>query len=191
MKINAIIYFKTLFGNHDEEHMICNHGYKTMEAKNIEAINIDIDPKDFLQLTEDDTKKEFIRVIKDKCNEYIKNKYEIGADYNQLCKQFEEVFLPEYNKLVLEEKAHTIYLLCYSEQGERDWYGDFNYLSNPLSKYVACTKQCETNTLSGSGHGYGVAGYIVKTSRDFIELMGWEDDLKYEITREEYIKHKK
>lgn len=191
MKINAIIYFKTLFKNPDKEHMICRHGYKTMECKNLEVITIDIDPKNFLQLTEDDTKKEFIRVIENKCNEYIKNKYEIGTDYNQLYKQFKEVFLPEYNKLVLEEKAHTIYLLCYSEHGERDWYGDFNYLSNPLSKYVVCTKQCETNTLSGSGHGYGVAGYIVKTSKDFIELMGWEDDLKYEITREEYIKHKK
>ena len=191
MKINVVIYFKTLFGNQDKDHMICSHGYKTEECKRLETITIDIDPKDFLELTEEDTKKEFINIIENKCNEYIKDKYKIGSDYTQLCNKFKDEFLPEYNKLVLEEKAHTVYLLCYSEQGDRDWYGDFNYLPNPLSKYVACKKQCETDTLSGSGHGFGTAGYIVKTSKDFIELMGWEDDLKYEITREEYIKYKK
>jgi len=191
MKINTVIYFKTLFGNSDKDHMICSHGYKTEECKRLETITIDIDPKDFLELTEEDAKKEFINIIENKCNEYIKDKYKIGSDYTQLCNKFKDEFLPEYNKLVLEEKAHTVYLLCYSEQGDRDWYGDFNYLPNPLSKYVACKKQCETDTLSGSGHGFGTAGYIVKTSKDFIQLMGWEDDLKYEITREEYIKYKK
>ena len=51
MKINAVIYFKTLFGNPDKDHMICSHGYKTEECKRLETITIDIDPKDFLELT--------------------------------------------------------------------------------------------------------------------------------------------
>jgi len=164
---------------------------KISKSKPLETISINIDPKDFLNLTEEDAKKEFINIIENKCNEYVLNNYKIGSDYTQLYNKFKEEFLTEYNKLVLEEKAHTVYLLCYSEQGDRDWYGDFNYLPNPLSKYVACKKQCETDTLSGSGHGFGTAGYIVKTSKNFIELMGWEDDLKYEITREEYLKLKK
>ena len=191
MKFDVIIYLTKIIPKPDDISIQRDQSYKISESTPLKTITIDIDPKDFLHLTEKDTKKEFINTIESECNEYVINNYQIGADYGQICNKFKEEFLPEYNKLILKEKAHTVYLLCYSEQSDRDWYGDFNYLSNPLGKYVSCTKQCDTDTLKGSGHGYGVAGYIVKTSRDFIEFMGWEDDLKYEITREEYLKLKK
>ena len=45
--------------------------------------------------------------------------------------------------------------------------------------------------MSGSGHGYGTAGIVVKTTEDFLNMMGWEDDLKYKTTREEFIRYKK
>lgn len=184
MKFDITIYLTNIIQNE-----ITSFG-KISKSKPLETININIDPKDFLNLTEEDAKKEFINIIKNKCDEYVLDNYKIRSDYAQLCDKFKEEFLPEYNKLVLKEKAHTVYLLCYSEESDSDWYGDFNYYANPLGKYVSCTKQCETYELTGSGHGYGVAGYIVKTSKDFIEFMGWEDDLKYEITREEYIRLK-
>ena len=187
MKFDITIYLTNIIVKPD--NIPSTHG-KISKSKPLETITINIDPKDFLKLTEEDAKKEFINVIKNKCDEYVLDNYKIGSDYTQLCNKFKEEFLPEYNKLVLKEKAHTVYLLCHSEEGDRDWYGDFNYYANPLDKYVSCTKQCETDELNGSGHGYGVAGYIVKTSKDFIEFMGWEDDLKYEITREEYIRLK-
>jgi hypothetical protein len=79
-----------------------------------------------------------------------------------------------------------VYLVCRSQEGNADWYGDFNYYDNPLEKYISCKKQCETEILRGSGHGFGVPGVKVKTTKEFIEMMGWEEDLKYQITEEQY-----
>ena len=192
MKLEFIIYFSKLYKKPSDDILKFTHGYCESHNSPIEGDKfvIDIDPNNFLNLTNEDTKKEFIRIIEEKSQEYIKEKYVVRVDYGHICQAYNEKFYPEYNKLVLNEKSHTVYLLNYSERGDSDWYGDFNYLPNPLSKYVACTKQCETYHLRGSGHGYGTAGYIVKTSKDFIELMGWEEDLKYEISREDYIKTK-
>ena len=81
---------------------------------------------------------------------------------------------------------NEVYLMCRSQENDADWYGDFNYCKNPLEKYISCKKQCETETLRGSVHGFGIAGIKVKTNREFIEMMGWEDDFKYEVTKEKY-----
>ena len=43
----------------------------------------------------------------------------------------------------------------------------------------------ETKKLDGSPHGYGCAGYAVKTTMKFLKLMGWEDDYeKYKTTEQ-------
>lgn len=42
---------------------------------------------------------------------------------------------------------------------------------------------CHVEYDRGSSHGYGIAGITVTTSKDFLEMMGWEDDLKYQIKK--------
>jgi hypothetical protein len=79
----------------------------------------------------------------------------------------------------MEEK---IVLYARSKEGDADWYGDFNYLENPLEKYHE-SKMCHVEYDRGSSHGYGIAGITVTTSKDFLEMMGWEDDLKYQIKK--------
>ena len=79
-----------------------------------------------------------------------------------------------------------VYLVRRSQEGSTDWYGDFNYYDNPFQKYLSCKKQCEAEILEGSGHGFGIPGIKVKTTKEFLEMMGWEDDLKYEVTKERY-----
>lgn len=170
--------------------MNINYIFKNQEGSNI-IINgqslVDIDPNDYIDLSDEELKNKFQQTlgldIKDKLTkiqlliEPVDDK-----DLELFCKKIEEL-----NK----SNQNYIYLSCESETGDRDWYGDYNYLPNPLSKYTSCKKQCECYYMSGSGHGYGTAGIVVKTTEDFLNMMGWEDDLKYKTTREEFIRYKK
>ena len=71
-------------------------------------------------------------------------------------------------------------LHAYSEEGDRDWYGDFNYGDNPLDHYHN-SKVCTVKRYGGSSHGFGTAEIEVETTMGFIKMMGWEDDLKYRV----------
>jgi len=75
---------------------------------------------------------------------------------------------------------NKIILYAKSKEGDADWYGDFNYFENPLEKYHN-SKMCRVEYDYGSSHGYGIADITVTTTKEFLEMMGWEDDLKYQI----------
>ena len=78
-----------------------------------------------------------------------------------------------------------IYMIAKSEKGDMDWYGDFNYGYCPLSKYASNSIMASTKYLPGSSHGYGCAGYVVKTTMRYLKQMGWESDYeKYKTTKE-------
>lgn len=83
----------------------------------------------------------------------------------------------------LDNRKVTLYKE--SEAGDSDWYGDYNYLPNPLAHYHDC-KMCKVTYDRGSSHGYGTAGITVETTMKFIKMMGWENDLKYEVGKDKY-----
>lgn len=149
---------------------------------------IDLDPNDFIDLSDEELKSKFQNLLGTNIKEKLKNIKLIIAPNDDknlelFCKKIDEI-----NKLNNQE---YIYLSCESGTGDRDWYGDFNYLPNPLSKYTSCKKQCECYYMNGSGHGFGTAGIVVKTTEDFLKMMGWEDDLKYKCSREDFVAYKK
>lgn len=83
------------------------------------------------------------------------------------------------------EDDKPIYMIAEAEKGDRDYYGDFNYGFCPLRKYASGSKMTETKKLDGNPHGYGCAGYAVKTTMKFLKLMGWEEDYeKYKTTEQ-------
>ena len=98
----------------------------------------------------------------------------------------EEIVADEPNKVPEETKEDPDYqdrdviLEAYSEKGDSDWYGDFNYGYNPLGRY-SNSKHCKVTRYNGSIHGFGTARIRVETKLSFLQLMGWEDDLKYEV----------
>ena len=81
---------------------------------------------------------------------------------------------------ILEQQDEQVVLYCKSEKGDRDWYGDFSYMDNPLEHYQK-SKMCDVEYDEASGHGWGIAGITVKTTMSFIKMMGWEKDLKYRV----------
>ena len=89
------------------------------------------------------------------------------------------------SNMVAEQSNHTdnkIILYAKSKEGDADWYGDFNYFDNPLNRYHE-SKMCHVEYEYGSGRGCGVASMMVTTTTKFLEMMGWEDDLKYQIKK--------
>jgi hypothetical protein len=149
---------------------------------------INLEPQDFIDLSDEEIKTKFQTTIGLDIKSKLENSQLIieAIDDDNLanfCKQIEAI--------VEENNKDYIYLSYKSEKGDADWYGDYNYLANPLSKYISCKKQCECYYMDGSSHGYGTAGIVVKTTEDFLNMMGWEDDLKYKTTREEFIRYKK
>lgn len=160
---------------------------KSISPKVEGYISIDLEPNDFIDLSEEDIKNKIQSIlIKDVKSKLYNLDLEICIENDKDLDLFCQI-IKEKN----EENDKYIYLACESERGDSDWYGDFNYLSNPLSKYWACKKQCECYGMSGSSHGYGTAGIVVKTTEDFLNMMGWEEDMKYETTREEFLRYKK
>lgn len=79
------------------------------------------------------------------------------------------------------ENEEKVVLEANSKKGDRDWYGDFNYYENPLSHYSNCKMCAVTKYSDDSGHGYGIAKIRVKTTIDFIKMVGWEKDLIYRV----------
>lgn len=73
-------------------------------------------------------------------------------------------------------KDPYIYMKARSDEGDADWYGDFNYGSCPLSKYKTNSNLWESKVLEGSSHGFGCPGLVVKTTMAALEAMGWESD---------------
>lgn len=89
------------------------------------------------------------------------------------------------SNMAAEQSNHTdnkIILYAKSKEGDADWYGDFNYFDNPLNRYHE-SKMCHVEYEYGSGRGCGVAAMTVTTTTKFLEMMGWEDDLKYQIKK--------
>lgn len=159
------------------------------EIININAtLNIDLDPNDFIDLSEEDVNKKFQAKLKKDIADKLDNTNLIisiveNDDFSNFCETITEINDENNNKY--------IYLLCQSERGDADWYGDYNYLPNPLSKYTSCKKQCECYYMPGSGHGCGTAGIVVKTTKEFLEMMGWEEDMKYKVNRKVFLSYKK
>jgi len=73
-----------------------------------------------------------------------------------------------------------IKLSAKSKSGPADWYGDFDYLHNPLEHWSNCNF-AKVEYDYGSSHGYGIRSITVETSEEFVKLMGWDDDLKYKV----------
>lgn len=83
------------------------------------------------------------------------------------------------------EDDEPIYMIAKAEQGDRDWYGDFDYGYCPLSKYAHDSTKTESKRLIGSSHGIGCPGYVIKTTMRYLKQMGWESDYeKYKTTKE-------
>lgn len=83
------------------------------------------------------------------------------------------------------EDEEPIYMIATAEEGQSDWYGDYNYGYCPLSKYAHDSTKTEAKQLTGSSHGYGCPGYVVKTTMSYLKEMGWESDYeKYKTTQE-------
>ena len=82
--------------------------------------------------------------------------------------------------MVNEHTDDKVVLYAKSLEGGADWYGDFDYFDNPLERYHE-SKMCHVECEYGSGRGCGVAAMTVTTTTKFLEMMGWEDDLKYQI----------
>jgi len=83
------------------------------------------------------------------------------------------------------EEDRKVILEAYSEPGERDWYGDYNYLPNPLAHY-SNSNMCKVTSEGGrSAHGFGTGFKRVETTLNFIKMMGWEKDLVYEVSSNE------
>lgn len=83
------------------------------------------------------------------------------------------------------EDDKPIYMIAKSEEGYRDCYGDFDYGYCPLSKYVSNSNMVLSKTLPKKSHGYGCAGYVVKTTMKYLKQMGWEADYeKYKTTED-------
>lgn len=76
-------------------------------------------------------------------------------------------------------------MICEAASGERDWYGDFNYLSTELDRFKQDSSLWTSKLLHGPG--YGCAGVAVKTTKEALELLGWQDLYdKYKTTKEYY-----
>lgn len=73
-----------------------------------------------------------------------------------------------------------IILEAWSERGDADWYGDFNYHSNPLAHW-SDSNFAKVICYGGSSHGFGTARIRVETTEEFVKLMGWDNDLKYKV----------
>lgn len=74
------------------------------------------------------------------------------------------------------EEPKYIYLFNKSDRDDSDYYGDYNYKYNPLSKYKVNCKLFESAYFYNSPHGYGVAAIAVKTTLEALKLLGWESD---------------
>lgn len=84
--------------------------------------------------------------------------------------------------MVADHVDNEIVLHAKSKKSDADWYGDFNYFGNPLDRYHE-SKMCHVEYEYGSGRGCGAASMTVTTTMKFLEMMGWEDDLKYQIKK--------
>lgn len=83
-----------------------------------------------------------------------------------------------------------IYMIAHSEKGPRDWYDDYNYGWCPLSRYACNSVMSQSKELPGSSHGYGCAGYVVKTTMKYLKMQGWESDYeKYKTSEEVWNKY--
>lgn len=149
--------------------------------------SIDLDPNNFLDLDESNLENKIYSLLKEDATKKIHQlRFQVVPIQDNNFKSFNSI-IKNTNE---ENNDKYIYLYQESYKGDRDWYGDFNYGPNTLSKYSSCKKQCECYELEGSGHGYGCAGWVVKTTKEFIEMMGWEDDLKYKCTRDNFLRIK-
>ena len=78
-----------------------------------------------------------------------------------------------------------IYMIAESEEGSRDCYGDFDYGYCPLTKYATDYDMVSSKPLPKKSHGYGCAGYVVKTTMKYLKQKGWESDYeKYKTTED-------
>ena len=78
-----------------------------------------------------------------------------------------------------------IYMIAKSEEGSRDCYGDFDYGYCPLTKYATDYDMVSSKPLPKKTHGYGCAGYVVKTTMKYLKQKGWESDYeKYKTTED-------
>ena len=77
------------------------------------------------------------------------------------------------------ENNEVITLKAYSKQTERDWYGDWSYYNNPLTHYIKDSKLWKSHLTYASGRGDGIESITVETTLNALELLGWEEDLKY------------
>lgn len=60
-----------------------------------------------------------------------------------------------------------IHLHALTPKTNPDWYGDWEYENNPLSRFSICKKHCYVIEKRDEWHVY--------TTMDFINYMGWED----------------
>ena len=79
-----------------------------------------------------------------------------------------------------------IYLISRAQGGDRDWYGDFNYMPHGLERFETKSSLWECKHLRGYSHGFGSAGLAVKTTMEALKTLGWEDALKYKTTKDVY-----
>lgn len=87
----------------------------------------------------------------------------------------------------IKAQIEYIYMAYKSKEYDADWYGEFTYCDNPLEKYAYKSKLWDCKIIKGSSKGNGIAGIVVKTTLDNLNMLGWESDYeKYKCTKEYY-----
>lgn len=133
--------------------------------------------KFFTSEMRDKLKEKLVKQIRE--NDIFVNFIELSIDDSPVSE--EQIFLIDKE----DEENRKVKLYYRSETSDPDYYGDFNYLPNPLSHYSP-SKMCKVTYDRGNSHGFGTAGITVETTLNFIKMMGWEDDLKYETGKDKY-----
>lgn len=77
-------------------------------------------------------------------------------------------------------KTTPITLEAVSNKSETDWYGNCKYYENPLKKYIDCKNFAECIVYESKNENcIGIEKIVVNTTKEFIDIMSWNDDLKY------------
>ena len=97
--------------------------------------------------------------------------------------EFERIQKVEFRKISYD-KLDEIRKLR-TEPAHKIYTNDFDYGYCPLTKYATNSNMESSKTLPKKSHGYGSAGYVVKTTMKYLKQMGWESDYeKYKTTEE-------